>query len=87
MVHVQCPCTKGMAKNVNSVNSNSRGIGVLSLVGKLFRGVLIKRVRAGTKCAIGEEQCELRRNRGCIFQVFTVRQVFEMYLANGRDVF
>ena len=35
--------------------SNSRGISLLSVVGKLFGRVLIKRVRAGTECAIGEE--------------------------------
>ena len=32
--------------------SNSRGISSLSVVGKLFGRVLIKRVRAGTECAI-----------------------------------
>ena len=36
--------------------SNSRGISLLSVVGKLFGRGLIKRVRAGTECAIGEEQ-------------------------------
>ena len=45
--------------------SNSRGINVLSVVGKLFGRVLIKRVRAGTECAIGEEQCWFRQGRGC----------------------
>ena len=35
--------------------SNSRGISLLSIVGKLFGRVLIERVRAGTECAIGEE--------------------------------
>ena len=28
--------------------------------------VLIKRVRAGTECAIGEEQCGFRQGRGCM---------------------
>ena len=37
--------------------SNSRGISLLTVVGKLFGRVLIKRVRARTECAIGEEQC------------------------------
>ena len=37
--------------------SNSRGISLLSVVGKLYGRVLIKRVRAGTECPIGEEQC------------------------------
>ena len=40
--------------------SNSRGISLLSVVGKLFGRVLIKRVRAKTECAIGEEQCGFR---------------------------
>ena len=44
--------------------SNSRGISLLSVVGKLFGRVLIKRVRAGTECAIGEEQCGFRQGRG-----------------------
>ena len=35
--------------------SNSRGTSLLSVLGKLFGRVLIKRVRAGTECAIGEE--------------------------------
>ena len=36
--------------------SNSRGISLLSVVGRLYGRVLIKRVRARTECAIGEEQ-------------------------------
>ena len=35
--------------------SNSRAVSLLSVVGKLFGRVLIKRVVAGTECAIGEE--------------------------------
>ena len=54
--------------------SNSRGISLLSVVCKRFGRVLIKRVRAGTECAIGEEQCGFRQGRGCIDQVFAVRQ-------------
>ena len=50
---------------------------MLSVVGKLF-GMLIKRVRAGTECAIGEEQCGFRQGRVCMDQVF---------LASGKDVF
>ena len=67
--------------------SNSRGISWLCVVGKLFGRVLVKRVRAGTECAIGEEQCGFRQSRGCMDQVLTVRQGCEEYLANGNDVF
>ena len=34
-----------------------------------------------------EEQCGIRQGRGCMDQVFAVRQVCEKYLANGKDVF
>ena len=42
--------------------------------------MLVKRVRVGTKCGF-------RQGRGCIDQVFAVRQVCEKYLADGKDVF
>ena len=67
--------------------SNSRNISLLSVVGKLYGKVLITRVRVGTECTIGEEQCWFRQGRGCMDQVFAVRQVCEKYLANGKDVF
>ena len=34
-----------------------------------------------------EEQCGFRQCIGCMDQVFAVRQVYEKYLANGKDVF
>ena len=49
--------------------------------------MLIKKVRAGTECAIGEEQGGFRKGRGCMDQVFAVRRVCEKYRANGKDVF
>ena len=67
--------------------SNSIGISLFSVVGKLFGRVLIKRVKAGAECAIGEEQCGFRQGTGCMDQIFAVRQVCEKYLANGKDVF
>ena len=52
--------------------SNLRGIRFFGVVGKLYGRVLIKRVRAGTECAIGEEQCGFRQGRGCMYQVFVI---------------
>ena len=49
--------------------------------------MLIKRVRAGTECTIGEEQCGFRQSRVCTDQVFAVWQVCKKYLANGKDLF
>ena len=59
----------------------------MSVVGKLYGRVLIKRVIAGTECAIGEEQCGYRQGRGCMDQVFVIRQICEKFLANWKDVF
>ena len=50
--------------------SNPRGISLLSPVGKRYGRVLIKRVRAGTECAIGEEQWGFRVGRGFMDQAF-----------------
>ena len=41
----------------------------------------------GAECSMGEEQCGFRQCRGCLDQVFAIRQVCEKYLANGKDVF
>ena len=57
----------------------------MSAIGKLYGRVLIKRVRAGTECAIGKEQCRFRQGRGCVDQVFAIRQVCEKYLENGKN--
>ena len=64
--------------------SNSRGISLLSVVDKLFGRVLITRVRVGTECAIGEEQCGFRQGRGCMDEVFAVRQVCENISQMGK---
>ena len=77
------PLYKG--KGVKCECSNSRGIRLLSVV--VIGTVLIKRVRAGTECAIGEGQFVFRQGRGCMDQVFAVRHLCEKYLANGKDVF
>ena len=57
--------------------SNSRIVSLMSVVGKLYGRVRVdKRVRAGTECVIGEEQCGFKQGRGC-----------EKYLENGNNVF
>ena len=58
----------------------------MSVVSKLFGRELIKIVRALTECAIREEQCGFRQGRGCMDQVFAVRQVCEKYLSNWKDI-
>ena len=49
--------------------------------------VLINRLRKGTEAAIGKEQCGFRKGRGCVDQIFVVRQLREKFLAKGREVY
>ena len=60
---------------------------MFSVVGTIHGRVLIKRVRAGSECAIGEDKYGFWQGRGCMDRVFAVRQVCEKYLANGKDIF
>ena len=79
------PIFKG--KGDQHVCGNYRGISLLSMVGKLFGRVLINRIRDGTEDALKDEQCGFRRGRGCVDQIFVVRQGCEKYLAKGKDSF
>ena len=62
------------------------GQSILSLYWMCQMSVM-KRVRARTECAIGEEQSGFRQGWGCMDRMFAARQVCEKYLANGKDVF
>ena len=66
---------------------NFRGISLLSVVGKLYGRILINRIREKTESVIDEVQCGFRRGRGCIDQIFIVRQICEKYLAKNKDVY
>ncbi len=59
----------------------------MSVVGKVYGKVLIKRVREGTEGVIRDEQDGFRRGRGCLDHIFAVRHVFEKCLLKGQDVF
>ena len=67
--------------------SNYRGISLLSIPGKLYGRVLIERVKACTEHQIGEEQCGFRSGRGCVDQVFALKNVCEKYLDKQRDLY
>ena len=66
---------------------NSRGISLLSVVGKVYGRILINRIRDKTERAIAEVQGGFRRGRGCTDQTFIVRQICEKYVAKGKDVY
>ena len=48
---------------------------------KIYGRVLINGIRKGTEAAIGEEQCGLKKRRGCVDQIFVVKQFCEKFPA------
>lgn len=63
---------------------NYRGISLLSIPRKVYGRILIDRVRTMTEHMIGEEQCGFRSGRGCVDQVFALRQLSEKHLSIGK---
>ena len=62
-------------------------ISFLSAVGKLYGRVLIYRIRTRTDGVLEEKQCGFKSGRGCIDQLFVMRQLCEKFLAKGNYFF
>ena len=84
-----CACIVPLYKGKGDVYEcgNSRGISLLSVVGKVYGRVLINRIRDKTESVIAEVQGGFRKGRGCTDQTFIVRQIGEKYIAKGKDVY
>ena len=54
---------------------NYRGISLLSVVGKIYAGILINRVHRVTGGLIDDEQGAFREGKGCVDQIFTLKQI------------
>ena len=50
---------------------------MLSVVGKIYVGILLDRVRRVTRGLIGEEQGGFRAEMGCVDQILTLKQIGE----------
>ena len=48
--------------------------------------ILIKRIREGTEGVICEDQCDFRRGRSCVHQVFAVRQMCGKFWTKGKEL-
>ncbi len=53
-------------------------VSLLSVAGKVYNKVLVKRIREGTEGMICDKG-GLRKQRGSIDQIFTVRQLCKIY--------
>jgi hypothetical protein len=79
------PLYKG--KGARSECKNSRAISLLSVAGKVYARIIIDRISKITESKIGEEQSGFREGRGCIEQIFIIRQLVEKYLEKGKKVY
>ena len=52
-------------------------ISILRIPGKIYGRVLITRVMKSTKEQVAEEEGRFRSVRGCIDQIFVLKQLFE----------
>ncbi len=71
-VDVWCPI---QGKDDKFECSSFGGISLLSVVGNVYGRVLVQGIRCGTESMVGEEQSGFRKGRGCIDQVFVVKQM------------
>ena len=53
----------------------------------MYGRVLIEKVRCITEGLIEEEQCEFRRGRGCVDQIFVMRQLSEKFVSEGKSLY
>ena len=63
------PLYKGRGERTEC--SNYRGISLLSVVGKIFAGIIVDRVHKVTEGLIDDEQGGFGAGRGCVHQIFT----------------
>ena len=66
---------------------NYRGISLLSVVGKIYAGIEVDRVRRVTGVSIEDEQRGFRAERGCVDQIFTLKQIGEKAQEKKRRVY
>ena len=59
-------CTRVKERGQRTECSNYIGISLLSVVGKIYSGILVDRVRKVTKGVIDGEQGGFRAGKGCV---------------------
>ena len=59
----------------------------MSIPGKVYGKILIEKVRSLTEGLIGEEQCKFRSGRGCVDQVFVMKQISEKFVDKNKCLY
>ena len=66
---------------------NYRGISLLSVVGKIYARVVCDSLRVLIDAVLMDEQGGFRARRGCVNQIFAVRQVIEKVIEKDKVVY
>ena len=64
-------------KGKRTVCSNHRGVSLIPIISKLFASILLRRLTPSREQTIREQQGGFRPGRGCVDQIFTLRQYME----------
>ena len=64
-------------KGQRTVCSNHRGVSLIPVISKLFALILLRRLTPSREQTIREQQGGFRPGRGCVDQIFTLRQYME----------
>ena len=67
--------------------TNYRGISLMSIIGKVFARVLNERVKVLMVDKVMDEQGGFRAGRGCINQIFAVKQIVEKVVERDKKVY
>ena len=59
---------------------------MLNAVGKIYGRVLIERVKRKTKDSVSDEQCGFRDGRGCVDQIFFLKNLIEKSLERNKVI-
>ena len=68
-----------------TICSNYRGINLLCVAYKIFSNILFNRLIPHVETTIGDYQCDYRRERSTVDQIFTVCQTLEKCSERGKD--
>ena len=69
----------GKGKGDRREYANYRGVSILGIPGKIYGRLLISIVMKNTKEQRAEEQGGFRYGRGCMDQIFVIKQLVEKY--------
>ena len=74
-------------KGSKSYCGNYRGISLLSVAGKIFTRILLKRLITVSERCLPEEQCGLRPRCSTVDIIFVVRQVQQKYIEQNKALY